>query len=1166
MRRLRVWVLVLLCCSAMRPAWALPLSKAEQAWLAQHPQLLVGVERTGWPPFDMVENGRYQGISADYLRLLGERLGVQIDAVYFDNWEQAQAALREGKIDILPSVARTPERERWMRFSDPYLISSSLIFSRPEVQIQRVTDLAGKRVAIERGYVLQQLLRDEVPEALLIEVLNTEEALRAVSSGRADAYLGDMIVASYLIRRHNLTNLELLGESGLSSSEIRFGVRRDLPQLVELLDRALASLSVEERETIRVRWLPPLTEFNWRKALQVGWPYVLGLFLLIAFVLIWNRRLSVQIAERQRAEAEARRQRSTLLALINAIPDPIWFKDCDGVYRGCNPACAAIFGRSPETVVGCRDEQLFDAELSRERAGLDRRALSSRVPLETETWLTHADGRRVFYDTLRAAFYDDRGQLLGLVGTGRDITVRKEVEDAMARAKAMAEQAAQAKADFLANMSHEIRTPMNAIVGMSHLALKTDLDARQRDYLNKIQQAGQHLLGVISDILDFSKIEAGKVRVECIEFDLDQVLDNLANLIGDKAAGKGLELLFRRDAQVPCVLLGDPLRLGQILINYANNALKFTEHGEVEVSIELERRDGKQVWLLFSVRDTGIGLSPAQQARLFESFQQADSSTTRRYGGTGLGLAICKRLAEAMGGEVGVDSELGRGSRFWCRLPFALGDRQHAVLQPRVDLRGRRVLVVDDNASARLVLSEMLRDMTFRVSEAADGLQALSLLEQAQRAGDAFELLFIDWQMPGIDGLELVRRIRAQLPPALPKLVMVSAHGREDLLQSARRMDVEDVLLKPLNPSLLFDVAMRCLGGSADTCINAPKVASIGVPDWSGYRVLLVEDNVLNQEVASALLQEAGLQVDVAGDGQQAIARLQAVEDGHYQLVLMDMQMPVLDGLAATRLLRAQTRFATLPIVAMTANALDGDRQACLAAGMNDHLSKPIEPTTLWSTLMRWLPDSHDGMRSARRAAELDLQLPGVDVAAGLRRVLGKRELYLELLGKFASAQADFPAQLRRALADGDYARGERLAHTFKGLAGSIGATALQAQAAELERMLASGGETFETLLGEVEQQLQALLAAIAMSLPRAPCKAAQGIDQERLRTVCLQLAQLLHDDDSRSGKLLAEQGEMLQSAFNDRYAVIAHAVQGYDFERALQVLREAAAQRGIAC
>ncbi|MGK8437888.1 response regulator [Ectopseudomonas hydrolytica] len=1165
MRRLIGWVLVLLCCSALLPAWALPLSKAEQAWLAQHPRLLVGVERTGWPPFDMVENGRYQGISADYLRLLGERLGVQVDAVYYDDWEQALAALRKGEIDILPSVARTPERESWMRFSDPYLISSSLIFSRPEVQIQRVADLAGKRVAIERGYVLQQRLRDEVPDVLLIEALNTEEALRAVSSGRADAYLGDMIVASYLIRRHNLTNLELRGESGLSSSEIRFGVRRDLPQLVELLDRALASLSGEERETIRVRWLPPLTEFNWRKALQVGWPYVLGLFVLIVFVLIWNRRLTVQIAERQRAEAEARRQRSTLLALINAIPDPIWFKDCDGVYRGCNPAFAAIFGRSPETVVGCRDEQLFDAELSRERAGLDRRALTSRMPLETETWLTHADGRRVFYDTLRAAFYDDRGQLLGLVGTGRDITVRKEVEDAMARAKALAEQAAQAKADFLANMSHEIRTPMNAIIGMSHLALKTDLDPRQRDYLNKIQQAGQHLLGVINDILDFSKIEAGKVRVECIEFDLEQVLDNLANLIGDKAAGKGLELLFRRDAQVPCVLLGDPLRLGQILINYANNAVKFTEHGEVEVSIELEKRDGKQVWLLFSVRDTGIGLSPAQQARLFESFQQADSSTTRRYGGTGLGLAICKRLAEAMGGEVGVDSELGRGSRFWCRLPFALGDRQRAALQPQADLRGRRVLVVDDNANARLVLSEMLRGMTFRVSEAADGLQALALLEQAQAAGDAFELLFIDWQMPGIDGLELARRVRALALSPQPKVLMVSAHGREDLLQGARRMGVEDVLLKPLNPSLLFDVAMRCLDGRADSG-HAHGVASTGIPDFAGRRVLLVEDNALNQEVASALLQEAGLQVEVAGNGQQAIARLQAAADDHYQLVLMDMQMPVLDGLAASRLLRAQARFAALPIVAMTANALDGDRQACLAAGMNDHLSKPIEPTALWSTLMRWLPDVDSGLRQAQETVELDLQLPGVDVAAGLRRVLGKRELYLELLGKFASVQADFPAQLRGALANGDTARGERLAHTFKGLAGSIGASALQAQAAELERALASGSDAFEALLAELERQLQPLLAAIAMHLPQAPSSAAEGFDQERLRTVCRQLAHLLDDDDPRSGKLLAEQGEMLQSAFNEGYAAIARAVQGYDFERALQVLREAAAQRGIEC
>ncbi|MFI8745026.1 response regulator [Pseudomonas sp. NPDC077186] len=1169
MARYARWALAMLLWGALAPALAaLPLSKAEQHWLAQHPQLLVGVERTGWPPFDMVEDGRYEGISADYLRLLGERLGVEIDAVYFDDWEQALAALREGRIEILPSVARTPEREGWMRFSDPYLISSSLIFSRPEVPVQQVADLAGKRVAIERGYVLQQLLRDEVAGIAFVETLNTEEALRAVSSGRAEAYVGDMIVASYLIRRHNLTNLELRGESGLSSSEIRFGVRRDLPQLVDLLDRALASLGREEREAIRDRWLPPLTEFNWRKALQVGWPYALGLLALIVFVLVWNRRLAVQIAERQRAEAEARRQRSTLLALINAIPDPIWFKDVEGVYRGCNPAFAAIFARSPESLVGCRDEQLFDAALSRERAGLDRRALASRAPLETETWLDHADGRRVLYDTLRAAFYDDRGQLLGLVGTGRDITVRKEVEEAMARAKALAEQAARAKADFLANMSHEIRTPMNAIIGMSHLALKTDLDPRQRDYLNKIQQAGQHLLGVINDILDFSKIEAGKVSVECIEFDLEQVLDNLANLIGDKAAAKGLELLFRLDPQVPCSLLGDPLRLGQILINYANNAVKFTAEGEVEVRIELQRRDGKQVWLLFSVRDTGIGLDAEQQARLFESFQQADSSTTRKYGGTGLGLAICKRLAEAMGGEVGVDSQVGVGSRFWCRLPFALASRQRPALQPQADLRGRRVLVVDDNDNARQVLAELLGSMTFRVAEAAGGLQALALVRQAQAAGEGFELLFIDWQMPGMDGLELARRVRALALTPPPKLLMVSAHGREELLQGAQRVGVEDVLLKPLNPSLLFDAAMRCLGGNGGLSSYARSGVGEAVPDFAGRRVLLVEDNELNQEVASGLLQEAGLQVELAGDGAQAIERLQAAADEHYQLVLMDMQMPVLDGLAATRVLRAQPRFAALPILAMTANALDADRQACLDAGMNDHLSKPIEPATLWATLQRWLPAAAAVAGAPAEPTDLGFALAGVDVASGLRRVLGKRALYLELLGKFAAGQGEFPAQLRAALADADGARAERLAHTFKGLAGSIGAGALQAQAAALEQALRQGAAVarIEALLGELEPALQALLAAIAAQLPAPPLPRAVVVERGELQRVCQQLARLLDEDDPRSGKLLEEQREMLQSAFNEGYAAIARAVRGYDFERGLLALREAAAGQGIEC
>ncbi|HEX5842126.1 MAG TPA: response regulator, partial [Pseudomonas sp.] len=952
---LRLCCLLLCCLLPQLACAALQLSEEERAWVAAHGVVRVGVERGGWAPFDVLDkDGSHRGLSGDYLQLLGQRLGLRFEPVLLDDWEAAQQALRSGQVDLLPSVAKTAEREAFMAFSAPYLTSSSLIFTRGDLPVQRLGDLAGRLVAIERGYVLQQALREQVEGVQLLEVGDTEAALRAVSSGRAEAYVGDMIVASYLIRELNLTNLELRGETGLSASEFRFAVRRDWPQLVGLLDRALEQVTHAEREAIKERWLPPLSVFNWRRLLAVGWPYLLGLLALVSFVLVWNRRLTVQIAERQRAEAEASRQRSTLLALINAIPDPIWFKDTEGRYVGINQACAELFGKTQAEVEGRRDADLLDPAWAELRVEHDLTALNWTGPYNSEGWALYPDGRRVVFDTLRTSFADEQGRLLGLVGVSRDITLRKQAEAELAKAKELAEEVARLKSDFLANMSHEIRTPMNAIIGMSHLALKTDLNPRQRDYLGKIQQAGQHLLGIINDILDFSKIEAGKLSIEHIDFDLQQVLENLANLIGDKVAGKGLELVFNLDPSLPQQLVGDPLRLGQILINYANNAVKFTEQGEVEVIIRAEQRDDRQVLVFLGVRDTGIGLTAEQMGRLFESFQQADSSTTRKYGGTGLGLAICKSLAEAMGGSVGVDSEAGRGSLFWCRIPLGIARQQLARQLPEADLRGRRLLVVDDNDSARQVLQGMLEGMGFHVVAVDSGKAALQQVQQAAQRQEPIELLLIDWQMPGMDGIETARRVRElNLQPA-PHLLMVTAHCREELLQGAQRVGVADVLLKPLNPSLLFDALLRSLAGAGPVADFAARAPGQEVPDFTGQRVLLVEDNELNREVACGLLEETGLEIDQAEHGGIALERLNASPDGHYALVLMDMQMPVLDGIATTEAIRREARFATLPILAMTANAMPADRERCLAAGMNDHLGKPIEPDELWATLQRW--------------------------------------------------------------------------------------------------------------------------------------------------------------------------------------------------------------------
>jgi len=754
----------------------------------------------------------------------------------------------------------------------------------------------------------------------------------------------------------------------------------------------------------------------------------------------------------------------------------------------------------------------------------------------------------------------------GFAGTFEDVSAERAVIAEMARARQLAEAAARAKTDFLANMSHEIRTPMNAVIGMAHLALRSDPPPRLRDYLLKIQRSSQHLLGVINDILDFSKIEAGKMALEHIDFGLDRVLDNVTGLIAERVAGKGLELIVDVADDVPNMLVGDPLRIGQVLINYVNNAVKFTDKGEVAIQVRVQSALDDALLLRFSVRDTGIGISAEQRAELFKSFQQGDTSTTRKYGGTGLGLAISERLTHMMGGEVGVDSTPGAGSTFWftARVGCGGGPARSILTDPRV--HGRRVLVVDDNDSARQLIDEMLRSMGLRVTALASGREALAEVARAAAAGTPYELVLVDWLMPEMDGVATVREIRRLALAPEPRMAIVTAYGCDELQRLAEAVGIDELLTKPVSAAVLLGAVMRLLGA------GRPDSAGAGLAVISGARVLLVDDNEMSLDVETELLNALGLEVELATDGAMALDKLQR---GSYDIVLMDMQMPVMDGLAATRAIRRLPALSTLPIVAMTANVMAGDRERCLDAGMNDYIAKPIDPDRLMARLQQWVRPRQPGRPAVGAGAAVGATpsagfldgVAGLDVSLGLRHALGREALYLSLLSKFIATYSDAPLRLAGAIAESDWASAERMAHTLKGAAAQIGAGGLLNLASQLEEAIrkCQPAAVLAPLQVRIAEALADLIASITARMPTAQAAAAAGkIDMRRFEEVGRRLASQLKDDDFACMQLLDDNEAMLKLALGERFPAIAAAIRDFDYMRALEGLRQAAASHGL--
>ncbi len=1158
----------------------LHLNEEERAWLTEHPVLRTAID-INWAPVEFVdEQGEYRGITADYLKRLEELLGVRFEVATDLNRQQSMAAFKQGQFDIFTSVRRTPQREAYMDFTDSYTGFPISIFTSSRIPyVGSMEKLEGLKVGVLEGYATQDLLSRYHPNIELVLVSNTVEGLEKLSDGEIDAYVGALLVTSYYIGQEGFTDIKVAGETPYYYEQ-SMGAHKGNPLLLSILNKALAAIAEEERDTIYNRWVGVHYERHFDYS-QV-WKIVLPILAVVHLLVFWNWQLNRVVSRRT---AELKRSEEKFRGLVDNAPIGISLSTADGVIIEANPAMVKIFGYpASEDFPDISSPDLYYDPSDRKHLFT---VFEEGGNKEIELQFKRYDGSP-FWGVLMAIQQTDEAGHVQLLSVLQDVNERKCNEFELARyrkhleelvdertaeleeAKNVAEDATKAKSLFLANMSHEIRTPMNAILGMLYLAQKTELNTIQRNYLKKSQNAAHSLLGIINDILDFSKIEAGKLEIEKTEFGLDNVLEQLVDVVGYRAEEKGLEFLIRRGADVPYALIGDGLRVNQILTNLCTNAVKFTEKGEIEVSVQMVKQEEQCVTLIFCVRDSGIGLTREQQEKLFQKFTQADQSTTRKYGGTGLGLSISLKLAELMGGRCWIDhSEPGKGSTFCFTADFGYArdaeERRKKLLQQVLRLiSGLRVMVVDDSDASREIMAEMLKGFKFQIEKVASGEEALTHLQTAE---SPFDIVLMDWNMPGMKGDEATAAIhKSQHIARKPKVIMVTSYGREEVMEAASRVQIDGFLLKPVSPSMLLDAIMSALGKGM--VFHEEEVATSELPNFGGARVLLVEDNEINREFAIELLHSMGIEVVEAVDGEQGLAMVKQMA---YDAILMDIQMPKMDGLEATRQIRKLSqsdddRFARVPIIAMTAQAMSGDKEKTLVAGMNDYVSKPIDPEFLSAVLSKWvtiqpqheLVRPEDEVESNGHAADL-ASLSTIDTTAGIRRIGGSETAYLKQLNRFAENYAGAVQAVRELIEQGEIEEAEHKCHALKGVAGNLGAEKLFELATAIDNQLKKDKAPPAAQLEQCESALRQVVAEI-VSLRHDPAATSEplNVDKAALQALLQRLLSVIDEDLGAAEELLDEMQEMSAgSEWSEMVLQLAQRADSFDVDGAKVLLEE---------
>jgi two-component system sensor histidine kinase/response regulator len=1122
------------------------LTEDERRWLSEHKSIRLGVD-ADWAPLEFIDShGKYKGLSSEYMQLFAKQLGINWIKPEKMPWTQVLQHAKKKNLDVIPLLSHTPERETYLNYTNNYLDFPIVIFNRHGSPLLTGLDgLRGKTVATVEGYSITDYLRQDYPEIKLKHYPSVVKALYGLSVGEVDAFVGSLAVGGYHIGQEGITNLQVVATTEYHY-KFSIGVRKDWPELVTILNKAIDSLDEQLKNEIFRRWYA--VEYKQHVDYTLVWQIVAIASVMFIIGVIWN----MQIRHRGKIIKEGRERLELILksAQLGAwearkVADKSFQLSLDETFYRHHGIPKERQDLSLDDVISFIDKS-HHSQLRSLIAGF-LSGYSSDISFEYSV----SDHKRWLYSKGHTLERDESGHPRYIVGITQDITTRHKAHEALAQANRF-------KSEFLANMSHEIRTPMNAIIGLGHLLSKTALQAKQQDYVQKMQLSAQSLLGVIDDILDFSKIEAGRLNIESIPFNFIDIFENLSITATTRIGDDPIEFLYDFDTNIPPRLEGDPYRIGQILTNLVSNAIKFTDRGSIIVRVMLKEQDDQQVLLKFIVEDTGIGIKPEKLESLFDPFTQADGSTTRKYGGTGLGLSICQQLCALMGGKIAAETKPDKGSIFYFELPLNYV-QSTAPCAPSSSLHGLKVLLVDDNAMAVSVLSDMLESMTFQVTSVNSGKDALICMKENPVE---YDLVLIDWRMPDMDGCDTAKHIGEKYGEQRPIIIMMTAYGRDMLEQQICDDYLDGLLIKPLTPSQLFDAIINAYDtkSSEDATSIIPTVQQVMEP--LNGRILLVEDSEINQLVAKELLEQMGLEVDTVDDGKKAI---EYIKQQHPDLILMDIQMPGMDGYETTHKIREMPDTTNIPIFAMTANAMVGDAEKSIASGMNGHISKPVNPDELYNILSEQLP-KHLYTTPYKKSKtndswELPVESPAcIDIQRGVSQVGGNPDFYQKLLRNFLTGHSNCAAHLKEMIENSRLEEARIAVHTLKGVGGNIAAIELQQAACELEAILELGKLPTEDEFNRFNHACESLLSYLNQIVPSSvnlepdtqSLTEALPVDKIKLN----HLIEMLSSGAATSIGLFNElKPALTQKMDSQQIALLDELIESYEFEQAEEIL-----------